>query len=243
MLVQAGFEPGMRVLDAGCGSGSFLPLLLEGGAGEVVALDAAPEHLQFIDEVYGERIVPLVGVISALPVSSASMDGLWCANTLQFLDDVEALETLREFARVVRPGGIVAIKDVDMSAFKILPAPAFLGAHLGEACATGADVSPQSIGSLRARGLRGMMRESGLTDVQQRCFVIERWGPLDPDASRFWSEWLPYLSALAHQRRVPAEDLETWRQVATPALAEAFVARPDFYGCEMQVVCSGRKPS
>lgn len=244
MLAWAGFEAGMGVLDAGCGTGSFVPLLRDGGAGEVLALDTAMEHLQFIDEQYGRigGTAVVGGAISALPLANGSVDGVWCANTLQYLDDDDAIETLRDFGRVVRQGGPVAVKDVDMTAFKIAPAPAFLGAHLAEACATGPDVTPQSRGSLRGRELRLLMQRAGFVDVRQASFVIERWGPLSGADARFWSEWLPYLSQLAQSRGVPEEDLETWRLVATPELAQSFVTRDGFYGCELQVVCRGRRP-
>lgn len=241
MLRSAGFEPGMTVLDAGCGTGCFLPLLQELGAGKLIALDTAPEHLQSIHQIFAGAVPVAGGAITPLPFRDACVDGVWCANTLQYLDDDGALQALTDSWRVVRPGGIVAVKDVDMTAFKISPGPPFLGLHLAEACATGADVTPQSLGSLRGRELRGLMQRAGLADVRQRAVLIERWGPLTGADAQFWSEWLPYLSKLAQERGVPDEDLETWRCVETPALAMAFVSQPEFYGCELQVVCSGRR--
>jgi hypothetical protein len=137
----------------------------------------------------------------------------------------------------------VAVKDVDMTGFKFSPAPPFLGLHLAEACASGDNVTNQSRGSIRGRELRRLLKSAGLSDVCQRSFVIERFGPLQGDDARFWSEWLPYLAGLAEVRGVPEDDMETWRKVATPAHAEAFVADPRFYGCEVQVVCTGRSPA
>ena len=44
MIRSVGIQPGWRMLDAGCGSGSILPLLAElvGEGGHISALDLAP---------------------------------------------------------------------------------------------------------------------------------------------------------------------------------------------------------
>jgi arsenite methyltransferase len=46
-LRQVGIQPGWHVLDAGCGGGSFLPLIAEetGPTGSVAAIDLAPENI------------------------------------------------------------------------------------------------------------------------------------------------------------------------------------------------------
>jgi len=47
-LREVGIGPGWSVLDAGCGSGSFLPLICDstGPEGTVAALDLAPENVR-----------------------------------------------------------------------------------------------------------------------------------------------------------------------------------------------------
>lgn len=51
MIRSVGFQTGWRVLDAGCGGGSFLPLLAElvGTTGRISAIDLAPEHIERVD--------------------------------------------------------------------------------------------------------------------------------------------------------------------------------------------------
>jgi len=44
--------------------------------------------------------------ITALQADASSFDGVWCYNTLQFVDRAQAL---REIARILKPGGIVHI--------------------------------------------------------------------------------------------------------------------------------------
>src|SRR5689334_22028211 len=50
MLRSVDIRPGWRVLDAGCGSGGFLPLLAElvGPTGSVAALDLAPDNVEAV---------------------------------------------------------------------------------------------------------------------------------------------------------------------------------------------------
>jgi ubiquinone/menaquinone biosynthesis C-methylase UbiE len=242
MLAFAGLPRAALVLDAGCGSGSFLSALRDAGASKVLALDPAAEHLVAIAHgAPASYSLPVRAIVHSIPLAPASIDAVWCANTLQFLDDSELRSALAEFLRVVRPGGIVAIKDVDMTAFKVAPASPFLGSHLAEACVSGEKVAKESHGSLRGRDFRVLMQEAGFENVVQRTFPIERWGPLTGFDAAFWRDWLPYLAALAEARGVPESDLQTWKQVSTPVLAEIFITRPDFYGCELQVVCSGRR--
>jgi SAM-dependent methyltransferase len=243
LLDAIALEPGMSVLDAGCGSGSYLAPIREriGRNGYLIGLDLSEANVQYaLENVAGEIDGAAAGSVTSLPFRDRSFDAVWCANTVQYFANGELPALFDEFQRILRPGGIVAIKDVDMTGFRISPAPAFLGLHLGEAAITGPDVAPQSHGSLRGRHLKRWLEHAGLVEVTQKSMLIERWGPLEGADLDFWSEWLPYLAAVAEARGVPPEDMEVWRSVATPALASTFVQRPDFYGCELQVAASGR---
>jgi len=239
----APLQPGMCVLDAGCGSGSYLPAIREriGGNGYLIGLDLSEANVQCaLENDAGKNDGAVAGSVTNLPFRDRSFDAVWCANTVQYFGDRELPALFSEFQRILRPDGIVAIKDVDMTGFRISPAPAFLGLHMGEAAVTGPDVAPQSHGSLRGRQMKRWLEHAGLVDVTQASVLIERWGPLEGADLQFWSEWLPYLAGVAEARGVPPEDMEVWRSVATPPLARAFVQRPDFYGCELQVAASGR---
>jgi SAM-dependent methyltransferase len=232
------FEPGDVILDAGCGSGGFLPLLQNaaGPGGAVLALDLAIEHLAALP-AFADG---LAADLTRIPLRAEAVDGIWSANVSQYFDDDSLSALLGEFARVLRPGGLLALKDVDMKAWAVEPAPPFLGAHLAEACAASGGV--QSAGSIRGRRLRRILEATGFDGVQQHSLLIERWAPLDEMNGYFWAEWLVYLAAVASEADLPPEEQNFWRSVATPEQAAAFVARPDFYGSELQTVAFGRKP-
>ena len=87
MLRSVGLQPGWRVLDAGCGSGSYLPLIAEavGPAGAIAALDLAPENLAIVerraaDWGHATPIEARVGPLLTLPYADDAFDAVWCAN-------------------------------------------------------------------------------------------------------------------------------------------------------------------
>src|SRR4051794_24406341 len=74
MLRSVGLQPGWRVLDAGCGGGSYLPLIAEavGPGGAIAALDLAPETVAIVERLAADLgsatpIEARVGSLLALP--------------------------------------------------------------------------------------------------------------------------------------------------------------------------------
>ena len=91
-----GFEPGWHVLDAGCGSGSFLPQLAEltGPDGRLEAFDLAPDNIAVVEGRrqtwdFASRVSTCTGSILQLPYDDATFDAVWCANTTQYLSNDE----------------------------------------------------------------------------------------------------------------------------------------------------------
>ena len=249
MLRYAGVPRGARALDAGCGSGGYLPLLSElvGPDGSVHALDLAPENVELVEGRRASGELPRlaearVGSLSELPYPDDSFDALWCANTTQYLGGVEFEKALAEFRRVVRPGGIVAVKDVDVALARLYPAGPFLFPHLCEASLRADPDDAQSRGSLRGRELRRWLERSGILEVRQRTFMVERWAPLRPAERQFFAEWLSQLAAMAEERGVPEGDLATWHALRDPDSSDHPLDRPDAYACEGQIVAVGRVP-
>jgi ubiquinone/menaquinone biosynthesis C-methylase UbiE len=249
MLQSVGIQLGWRVLDAGCGSGSLLPCMSElvGPTGHIVALDIAPENVELVTRHLPDwnlpcPVEPKVGSLTGLPFPDDAFDAVWCGNVLQYFSDTDVLVVLGELRRVVRPGGLVAVKDVDMQLVRLHPADPFLVAHLSEVSLRNTRLGPESRGSLRGRELRRWLERTGLEQVWQRTTMIERWAPLRPVERQLWSEWLAFLAGLAEERGVPTADLEAWRALKTPDAPGNILNHPELYTSEGQVVAVGRVP-
>ena len=102
--IEAG--PGEEVLDVATGTGAVARELLRQKGCAVVGVDQSPEMLA----VAREHLPPAVKLVAAsaesLPFDDASFDALTFTYLLRYVDDPGA--TLRELARVVRPGGTIA---------------------------------------------------------------------------------------------------------------------------------------
>jgi SAM-dependent methyltransferase len=94
-----------RLLDVGCGSGHFCALAAARGA-RVSGIDGAPAMIAI-----ASRTAPTadlcVGPLDRLPWGEATFDAVTGFNCLQFADD--PVDGLREWARVTRPGGAIAV--------------------------------------------------------------------------------------------------------------------------------------
>jgi len=108
--------PDMRLLDVGCGPGSITRGLAERlPAGEVVGLDLSRETLASARqdaEARGLRNLRYQeGSVYELPFPDGAFDVAYAHQVLQHLRERGA--ALSEMLRVVRPGGLVAVRDVD----------------------------------------------------------------------------------------------------------------------------------
>jgi 2-polyprenyl-3-methyl-5-hydroxy-6-metoxy-1,4-benzoquinol methylase len=108
---------GMQWLDAGCGTGTLTRFLAEKGC-SVTGLDAAAQMIEMArgqtkDHPQRERMRFEVahrdsaGTMERLPNATGSLDGILCSSVLEYMPDAEQL--IREFARVLKPGGVLLI--------------------------------------------------------------------------------------------------------------------------------------
>jgi ubiquinone/menaquinone biosynthesis C-methylase UbiE len=117
-------RPGLDLLDVGCGPGTItVDLAVRVAPGRVVGLDVSADPLAEARGAAADAGVEVtfeVGDVYALEVDDGSFDVVHAHQVLQHLTDPVA--ALREMARVCRPGGVIAVRDVDYGAFVTFPA-------------------------------------------------------------------------------------------------------------------------
>jgi SAM-dependent methyltransferase len=118
-------QPGVDLLDVGCGPGTITVDLAQRVApGRVVGMDAASDAVEAARTVATEAGVEslelLTGDVYALDQADASFDIVHAHQVLQHLGDPVA--ALREMRRVCRPGGVVAARDSIYRAMSWYPA-------------------------------------------------------------------------------------------------------------------------
>src|SRR3989442_10189154 len=74
----------------------------------LVVLDLAPEALEFCRRRDSLRLVR--SSLTPLPFGPSSFDLITCADVLQHLEGREDQEAFREFARILRPGGLLFVR-------------------------------------------------------------------------------------------------------------------------------------
>ena len=113
VIERLALTPGMQVADVGAGTGYFaIPIARAvSPGGRVLAVDVQPEMLERLRARIEPTtpIVPVEGDAARTTLSDASVDLAFLANVWHEFDDTEAV--LTEMARVVRPGGRIAILD------------------------------------------------------------------------------------------------------------------------------------
>src|SRR5581483_4020832 len=121
---EAGLRSGMSVLDIGCGVGdvSLLASAIVGADGAVLGIDRAAASVEAARErarAAGLGNVTFeVGDLSELR-PGRTFDALIGRLVLMYLPDPAA--TLAQLARFVRPGGIVAFQEMEMSLSRSVP--------------------------------------------------------------------------------------------------------------------------
>jgi demethylmenaquinone methyltransferase/2-methoxy-6-polyprenyl-1,4-benzoquinol methylase len=235
---------GSRGLDAGCGIGLQCLLLAEevGPTGHVTGLDISAEMLDYGREIVkkaglSERIAFQEGDVASLPFDNDAFDWVWSADCVGY-GPWEPLPLLKELARVVKPGGIVAITA--WSSEKLLPGYPQLEARLG---ATKAGIAPFIQGKrpeLHFMRALGWFRELGLKEPEAKVFADSVCAPLNDEIRNFLvalfdMRW-PDVSA-----ELSSEDLAEFQRLCLPDSPDFILNLPDYYAFFTYTMFWGKK--
>lgn len=178
-------EPGLRLLDVGCGPGTItIELAARVAPAEVIGIDAATAVIEQATRAAAAAGTPNVsfgvGDVYALDFPDASFDVVHAHQVLQHLSDPVA--ALGEMRRVLRPGGIVAVRDSDYGAFTWAPADPLLDRWI----ALYHDVTRRNRADADAgRHLLGWAHAAGFTDAE---YSSSTWTFADDETRAWWSD-------------------------------------------------------
>jgi ubiquinone/menaquinone biosynthesis C-methylase UbiE len=124
-------HPGMRLLDCGSGPGSITcDLAAVVAPGAVVGLDIQPSQVEQARTLARDRGITNaqfeLGSIYAVPLADTTFDAAFAHMVLMHLRD--PLPALKELRRVLKPGGVVGIRDTNYGLWQFSPTTPLLEA-------------------------------------------------------------------------------------------------------------------
>ncbi|HYW22614.1 MAG TPA: class I SAM-dependent methyltransferase [Terriglobales bacterium] len=225
VLDAAALGPDTRILDVGCGDGLIAFGALERGAGHVIFSDVSQDLLDRCREMAGDLDVlercrfVRVGAEDLAELADASVDAVTTRSVLIYVAD--KARALREFARVLAPGGRISlfepINRYFVDADGRFP-PTYDSAAVEDLArrviAVYRGINPMD-GPMMSFGERDLLEHAeraGFTDLHARLDIDVR-----PPAAR---DWASYLASSPNPLAPTLE--EALRQTLTPTEIERY---------------------
>ena len=225
-LAQLALAPTAHILELGCGTGVVLRALAQRRdfSGRLVGVDQSPVLIAAARRLAAEEGVDQhlelqVGDVHDLSVGESSFDVVVAHTLLSHVAD--PFMALKEAARIVRPGGSVALFDGDFASLTFAhPDPAFAKA-MDEALVEAVVTHPRLM-----RDLPRLLQQAGLEITATRSYVYAEIG-----TGTFFAGFAE-ANALLVQRAglMTARQVEDWLMEQRRAVAQhTFFAACNFY--------------
>jgi demethylmenaquinone methyltransferase/2-methoxy-6-polyprenyl-1,4-benzoquinol methylase len=222
-----------RGLDAGCGIGQPAHILAGavGKSGHVTGIDISDGLLEHAEKLavragLTDRLTFTKGNIEKLRYDDNTFDWIWSVDCAGYPATEPPERLISEFARIVKPGGIVAI--LAWSSEKLLPGYPDLEARLA---ATRDGTAPFVTGrnpELHFLRAVGWFKKAGLTDIKTATIAGDVHAPLDEEhylalKSFLQMRWPDVKSELSDN------DRELFEKLCRPDSPDFILNRGDYY--------------
>lgn len=238
----------MRVLDLACGDGFYTSRIAErlGSGGFITGADISQAYLSEasaqVSRHDGRAKINFVGAtVDRLPFPDDTFDLVWCAQSLYSLPD--PVVAIGQMARVVRPGGLVAVLENDTLHQVLLPWPVSLELPLRAAeLRFFLEASRNSSKYYIGRRLPAILAAAGLEPLRMTTHAFDRQAPLGEAEQKLLQSYLeevtkrvaPYLNAAL---------LHELGQLVDPGSPQHLLGQPYLTMTWLNVLAFGRKRS
>lgn len=232
--------PGSKGMDAGCGLGNHTLLLAEAVApgGHVTGVDIDDRCLSLAQEKASkgplkDNVAFKVGDVRKLPFEDNSFDWVWSADVLFLwlfgkgsVNEI-AVPIMNELARVVKPGGTVAL--LFWTLHRLLPGYPLLEARLNATNAA-TFAGPSGIKPrLHSSRALGWLQQVNLKEPRAQSFVIDIQPPFDEETREtlvgilkmYWDKT---------KSEVSSEDWQEYQRLCRPDSSDFILDLPDYHG-------------
>ena len=219
-------RPGMSVLDVGCGPGTItLGLAQHVAPGGVIGIDIQSsliERARALAVAHEQSNVRFeVADVYALPFADRSIDAAFGHGVLMHL--AEPMRALAQLRRVLRPGGVIGIRDPDFGAVLYAPMTPLLQRWLE----LRVRVRRHNGGDpFLGRNIRRLLLDAGFVDVAAGASVDSAGTPdtIQRHASFLKAQWVGLARTAVAQAWMDATQVN-----ATLAEIDAWTQRPDAF--------------
>ena len=204
-------QPGMNVLDVGCGTGAVTRILAERVApGKVVGVDLSEERLSVARQIAEEQAIPNLEYVQSdvrdLDPKSQRFDLTYSRCLFQYLPGQAGQETLIAMKRLARPGGRVTVADIDGNHLYRYPLDEEWEQVLRHMVRA---IEETGFDAFVGRKLFTMFRKAGLRELHVDIlpyYLID--GKVDPESLKVWEMKIEILAKTLENIYGSAEEAE-----------------------------------
>jgi SAM-dependent methyltransferase len=239
-------ESGMRVLDLACGDG-FYTRRIAGRLGSEGSITGVDINLAYLAEARagarrraGNAAIDFVAsAFDRLPFPDRTFDLVWCAQSLYSLPDPAV--AIGHMARVLRPGGLIAVLENDTLHQVLLPWPVALELPLRAAeLRSFQEGSRNSTRYYVGRRLPAVLAAAGLDPLSMTSHAFDRQVPLGAAERELLQSYLEEVAERVAPHLEPAL-LHELRQLVDPRSPQHLLERPHLTMTWLSVLALGRK--